>query len=175
MGLSQGAAVALGFAHAFPQRVERLVLVSPAGLGRRIGLGYLLAYLAVNLHPTPRVHRWLQGYVVADRHRYDEDLARYQLAVQAQPGGSRPCWSGRGRVVARFVPEVLAEIRNPTLILWGDRDRVLRAGRDAGAAPIPESRSLVVPGAGHALLFDQPERFMGLVRGFLHEDPPQLP
>ena len=44
VGLSQGGAIAVQFAHDWPDRIDRLVLVSPAGLGRRISTGYLLSY-----------------------------------------------------------------------------------------------------------------------------------
>jgi pimeloyl-ACP methyl ester carboxylesterase len=135
--------------------------------GRRVSRGYLLAYLALNLYPSRLLHRWLQRYVVTDPGRYDEDLASYQLEVQAMADGSRPCWSGRGRAIAPIAPQVLRTIRSPTLIIWGECDRVLPArGRDL-FGEIPNGRCLVLDRAGHAVLFDQTARFLERVTAFL--------
>jgi pimeloyl-ACP methyl ester carboxylesterase len=109
----------------------------------------------------------MQRYVVARAGGYDEDLADYQLRVQATDGGSRACWKGRGRAVARIGAARLADLKNETLVIWGACDRVLRDnGRDDSAA-IPRSRRLRIPDAGHAVFFDQPEAFIAALAGFL--------
>lgn len=167
VGLSQGGAIAVGFAQDAPDRVERLVLVSPAGLGRRVAPGYLLGYLLLNLFPTPQAHRWLRKYVVARPGSYDVDLAAYQLQVQAMAGGSRPCWQGRGRVVARFEVGLLSRLCSDTLVVWGERDRVFRRDDPDSSAAIPTSRRVVIPEAGHTVFFDQPAAFLEVLTEFL--------
>lgn len=127
----------------------------------------LLSYLCLNAIPARPVHRWMQRYVVAQTGRYDEDLAGYQLRVQAMDGGTRACWSGRGRAVARIGAARLADLKNETLVIWGAGDRVLRDnGRDDSTA-IPVSRRLVIPDAGHAIFFDRPEAFVAALARFL--------
>jgi non-heme chloroperoxidase len=54
----------------------------------------------------------------------------------------------------------LSKIRAPTLIIWGDRDALCpRRDQDALLTTIAGSRLVVYAGAGHALHWEQPERF----------------
>jgi pimeloyl-ACP methyl ester carboxylesterase len=59
--------------------------------------------------------------------------------------------------------DVVAErgrIKAPTLIVWGDRDSFCsRRDQDRLLAAIPDSRLLVYEGTGHALHWEEPERF----------------
>lgn len=56
-------------------------------------------------------------------------------------------------------PTEIATIAAPALILWGDRDEFLpRSDQEALAAAIPGSRLVIYEGAGHALLWEEPER-----------------
>jgi pimeloyl-ACP methyl ester carboxylesterase len=54
----------------------------------------------------------------------------------------------------------LGEIAAPTLVLWGDRDRFARrTDQDALVAGVAGSRLAVYEGTGHALHWEEPERF----------------
>jgi pimeloyl-ACP methyl ester carboxylesterase len=54
----------------------------------------------------------------------------------------------------------LGQISVPTLIVWGDQDRFCpRGDQDALVAATPDSQLLVYPGAGHALHWEEPDRF----------------
>jgi len=55
--------------------------------------------------------------------------------------------------------EELGKIKAPTLVVWGDRDSLTRGGQEALTAAIAGSRLLVYPGAGHALHWEEPDRF----------------
>ena len=64
----------------------------------------------------------------------------------------------------------LGKIKAPTLILWGDRDGYFpRGDQDALASAIAGSQFTVYANVGHALHWEEPERFaadlMGFVRG----------
>jgi non-heme chloroperoxidase len=63
-----------------------------------------------------------------------------------------------GLLEADFSRE-LARIHAPTLIVWGDQDSLTRSGQEALTAAIAGSRLLVYPGIGHALHWEEPERF----------------
>lgn len=63
-----------------------------------------------------------------------------------------------GLLQADFSRE-LAKIHVPTLIVWGDQDSLTRSGQEALKAAIAGSRLLVYPGIGHALHWEEPERF----------------
>ena len=62
----------------------------------------------------------------------------------------------------------LEKIAVPTLILWGDRDALARrADQDALLSSIAGSRLVVYHGAGHALHWEQPERFAADLASFI--------
>jgi pimeloyl-ACP methyl ester carboxylesterase len=53
------------------------------------------------------------------------------------------------------------------VIVWGDRDTLCsRADQDALLAAIPGSRLITYAGAGHALHWEEPERFAAEVATF---------
>ena len=60
----------------------------------------------------------------------------------------------------RFCRGTQQDSRGPTLIVWGDRDALSpRRDQDALLTTISGSRLVVYEGAGHALHWEQPERF----------------
>jgi pimeloyl-ACP methyl ester carboxylesterase len=61
----------------------------------------------------------------------------------------------------------------PTLIVWGDRDRIIPVdhGRAALAA-MPGSRLEIFEGAGHFPHCDDPERFASVLVDFMRSSPP---
>jgi non-heme chloroperoxidase len=62
----------------------------------------------------------------------------------------------------------LAEIAAPTAIFWGDRDALARrVDQDALVASIPGSRLFVYGGTGHALHWEEPERFAADLTAFV--------
>ncbi len=61
----------------------------------------------------------------------------------------------------------LRKIVEPTLIVWGDQDAFCpRGDQDALAAAIAGSKLLVYRGAGHALHWEEPERFAADLAAF---------
>lgn len=52
----------------------------------------------------------------------------------------------------------MARITNPTLLVWGDQDRLLPASQaPLWLAALPQAQFLAVPGAGHLVLQERPE------------------
>ena len=64
----------------------------------------------------------------------------------------------------------LARLTAPTLILWGDRDGVTgRVDQEVLVGAISGARLLVYGGTGHALHWEQPQRFAADVTSFVHQ------
>jgi pimeloyl-ACP methyl ester carboxylesterase len=61
---------------------------------------------------------------------------------------------------------VAARVQAPTLVVWGERDRLV-APRLAGrtAAALRRSRLLVLPGVGHVAQIEAPEKVARAVAG----------
>ncbi|HEY5576462.1 MAG TPA: alpha/beta hydrolase [Clostridiaceae bacterium] len=72
-------------------------------------------------------------------------------------------------------PGELNKIKAPTLILWGDKDKVLdKKDQVSLSNAIPDSKLIVYEGAGHLLYWDEPSKvasdmaaFVGSVSGEL--------
>ncbi|MEW1640547.1 MULTISPECIES: alpha/beta fold hydrolase [unclassified Streptomyces] len=183
LGHSLGGGVAMQFAYQFPERTERLVLVSAGGVGREVNPvlrlvtlpGAHLALSALRL-PGMRLH---VGLTVGLLKLLDTDLGRdapeLLTLVDALPDETarnafirtlRAVVDWRGQVVTMLDRCYLTE-GMPTMLLWGDRDSVVPVRHAHGAhAAMPGSRLEIFEGAGHFPFHADPARFLGLVREF---------
>ncbi len=185
VGNSLGGFVAAELAIAFPQRVERLVLVSAAGLSthdhrgsirvlpalRRlervlIATGAWTASKSDTVVRRARLRDAALGVVVRHPDRLDAALAAEQVRGAGKPGFIQ----GLEAVLEYEIRERLGEIACPTLIVWGERDRLISV-RDADvfAELIPNSRKVVFGDTGHMAMLERPETFNALLEEFLGE------
>jgi pimeloyl-ACP methyl ester carboxylesterase len=185
VGNSMGGFIGAELAIAFPQRVERLVLVSAAGLStfgepratrampalRRIeritaaGAAWLASKSdAVTLRP--RLREATMALVVAHPGRLPAALAAEQLRGAGKPGFLQALEA----VLDYHVRDRLPEIACPTLIVWGDRDHLISV-RDADvfADLIPNSRKVIFSDTGHMAMLERPGAFNALLEDFLSD------
>jgi pimeloyl-ACP methyl ester carboxylesterase len=185
IGNSMGGFIGAELAIAFPQRVERLVLVSAAGLSTYNHRGSvvvlptmrtlersLLAAGAWTASKSDTVARRARlrdaalGVVVRHPSKLDPALAAEQIRGAGTPGFIQ----GFEAVLHYEIRDRLQEIACPTLIVWGDRDRLISV-RDADvfAELIPNSRKVVFGDTGHMSQLERPEAFNALLEEFLSE------
>ena len=183
VGNSMGGFIACELAIGFPQRVERLVLVSAAGLstsssprGERAlsavrraetALAASAAWVAARSDAATRrarLRELLLSVVVRHPGRLPAALAAEQVRGSGTPGFIQAFEA----VVDYDVRERLPEIACPTLIVWGDRDRLIPV-RDAHlfAELIPDSRLVVFPDTGHLAMLERPAAFNALLEEFI--------
>ena len=189
VGHSLGGGIAMQLCYLFPERVERLVLVSSGGLGRDVspllrsatlpGAEWVLPLLA---------SRWVRARA--------ESLGR-PFARLVTRGGSDATEAWRGFTSlgdADSRRAFLATTRSvldpggqavtahdhlpmarpvPTLIVWGTKDRMIPAWHATTAhQAIPGSRVELFEGAGHFPHLDEPDRFADLLRDFMAQPAP---
>ena len=66
----------------------------------------------------------------------------------------------------------LRRVRASTLLIWGEKDPLIPASTgDLMRAEIPNSRLLVIEGAGHNPMFDRPQEFDRTLLAFLAGEP----
>lgn len=172
VGLSNGAAIALDFALTYPDRVERLVLVSP-GLGgyqpveRPAFWGPLIAALQAG-RPDQAAEVLAASPVMAV---LPSDTNWVRAMVREQAGVFRQD-PGLERRLAPPAIRRLGEIRVPVLVVTGDDDlRDTRLAADTITAGVPQAQRIRLPGAGHLLTVTAAKDFNRLLAAFLEGRP----
>src|SRR5688500_967089 len=184
VGHSLGGGVAMQFFYQFPQRTERLVLVSSGGLGaevspllRTAALPAAASVLARAAHPRLLgAISWLAAVLRARGWRKAVYLDAFVRAVRPlEERGAREAFLHTLRAVIDVHGQrVSARDRlylleaMPTLIVWGARDNTipLAHGRDSHAA-IPHSSFRVLSRAAHFPHIEDPEGLADALREFL--------
>jgi pimeloyl-ACP methyl ester carboxylesterase len=189
VGHSLGGGVAMQYAYQFPDRAERLALVSSGGLGREVhsllraatlpGSEIVLPMLASSRvlaagRATGRVldriglRLGTDATEIARGHASlgdSESRAAFIQALRASidPSGQRVRATDRLYLAARL----------PLLILWGQRDRVIPIAHGRRAHElVPGSRFEVFEGAGHFAHLDEPRRFVETLEGWIESTKP---
>jgi pimeloyl-ACP methyl ester carboxylesterase len=175
---SLGGAIALQIALRAPERVDKLALIAPVGLGRvrRLALLRSAASIALLLHVPRKLRRWM--VVLTLRRVFGERARPTARDVDEYWSVSTDPYYLRGLLT--LVHEVdwapietarLQAIQVPVLVIWGTRDRLLvPAHRRDLPEPIPSARVMWVPGAGHACNEEAPEEVNALLTAFLGAD-----
>lgn len=189
VGHSLGGGIAMQLAYMFPDACERLVLVGSGGLGKEVnpllrvisapGSEYILPLVL-----TPRLHGLFEkvGSLLGKSGLRGDPLmqeiwASYTRLTDARAQRAfvhtiRSVIDVAGqRVSARDRLYLAQEV--PTLIVWGDRDRVIPVEHAHVAHGLmPGSRLEVVKGAGHFVPLEQPDLFARVLDDFLSTTAP---
>ena len=171
------------FAYQFPERTERLVLVSSGGLGREVhlllraaalpGADYVLP--AITSTGLMSVGRVAGGLLKRIRLAPGEDMqVLAQGFASLDNAGSRQAFLHTVRaVIEPSGQRVSAQDRLslagllPSLIVWGERDSIIPVEHGAAAhEAMPGSRFEVFPDAGHMPHHDDPERYAATLTDF---------
>ncbi len=173
IGNSLGGKIAWNFAVAYPDRVDRLVLVSPDGFaspgfeyGKKPDLPFVLKLLPYVM-PRPMLRMNL-AVAYADKSRLsDATLDRYDDMMRAP--GDRAAMLDRMEQVMLVDPEpLLRQISAPTLIVWGEQDGMIPFSNAADyMRDIPHATLLPLPGLGHVPFEEAPAATIGPVMAFL--------
>ena len=185
VGNSMGGFIAAELAIAFPQRVERLVLISAAGISsfddrralravpvlkraERIVTAYTawMASKSDTVTRRPRLREATLNVVTRHPSRLPAALAAEQLRGAGKPGFIQALLANLDYDFRERLPEIAC----PTLIVWGAKDRVITP-RDASvfAELIPDSRVVVYEDTGHLAMLERPAAFNALLEEFLSE------
>jgi pimeloyl-ACP methyl ester carboxylesterase len=181
VGNSMGGFVSSEVAIQFPERVERLVIVSAAGITTanvRRAPSMLAGRLsrAVTMYTLARHERIAKRPVM--RHVALGLVARYPARLAADlsweamfKGAGKPGFDDALRACLEYdFRERLPEISCPALIIWGENDAVLPV-QDAHEFErlIPDSRKLLMENTGHVPQLERPAAFNEALLEFLAE------
>ncbi len=174
---SMGGAVAAVFANRHPEVIDRIVLVSPAGLSVEFPP-------VTTVLKAPLFGRWyfdrrfrrimadhLQDNLYADVHSYPKVLAEFLSQLEV-PGTAAAMYSTlRLTVLQDLSAEFrgLGGLRKPTLVVWGDEDHLvpIEKSRRPLERAIPQLELWRIPRAAHLPQLEQPRAFNDVVTKFL--------
>ncbi|MBK7756871.1 MAG: alpha/beta fold hydrolase [Deltaproteobacteria bacterium] len=185
IGHSMGGQTAMELALLAPERVAALVLAAPAGIevfseaGAAFMRGYWHERRALEASPVEIEANFKKlAFNVHDEHV--ERLLIERLRAQRHPSfvhTSRTVSRNIAGMLDHPVAPRLAELSTPTLIVWGEDDRMIpnpmfTGGSTAelasrGRRLFPAARAVLIPGAGHFVHHDAPEQFHDAAGDFL--------
>jgi pimeloyl-ACP methyl ester carboxylesterase len=189
VGHSLGGGIAMQFAYQFPERCERLVLVSSGGLGEDVhpmlraatlpGSEFVLPILAhprlveaaaiipralgrIGLRTGPDLTEIARGYQSLSNAEARSAFI-HTLRSVIDPTGQRINASDRLYLASKM----------PSLIVWGERDRIIPVAHSRPAHEgMPGSRLDLFKEAGHFPQLDDPLRFAHTLQSFFAETEP---
>ncbi len=177
-GNSLGGNIAWNYTARFPDSVDRLILIDTSGypiVAQSTPLAFRLAQTPILNHAlkwiTPRfmVKSSVQN-VYADSSKVTEELVdRYfELSLRA---GNRQALGDR--FMSQTAPPNIAlipTIQQPTLILWGDHDRLTPLElAERFHHDLPNSQLVLVENCGHVPMEEDPQASLEAVLSFLEQ------
>jgi pimeloyl-ACP methyl ester carboxylesterase len=184
VGHSLGGGIAMVYFWQFPERVDRLALVSSGGLGDEVSpLLRSAALPGASTLISLAGHRRLTGALDAAGARLRDRGSSLGVQLQAIARALRPLESAGQReafvqslraVIDRRGQRVSATDRlyllreMPTLIAWGERDRTIPPSHGLAAHhAIPGSRFVTIAGAAHFPHLERPDELAAALEDFI--------
>lgn len=184
VGLSLGGGVALDFSLRYPQRLDMLVLVDSAGLGREMHILFRLPTLPLIgewlTRPSRQRTRELLDTCYYDPTKVSDEMVDFYYALSSQPGAQRAflttlrvqgSFGGLREMILGSILRGLKRLDIPTLLVWGQEDEILPLEHARQAHQrLPDSRLEIIDHCGHLPPMEQPEKFNQAVLDFLNID-----
>jgi len=179
VGHSQGAAIALMAADAYPERVSALVLASSPTASKRFRpRPYLsrLRRLPQVQHLAPLVPRpffgsharWFMAMAYHDPSRLSAETVELELKATRVKNWDLAFVELTAAQTGFHSPEAMARVRVPTLLVAGRDDRTVPfADQVAVARAMPGSHLVAFSHTGHVVQEERPEAFAEVVGDFL--------
>jgi pimeloyl-ACP methyl ester carboxylesterase len=166
VGHSMGCAIALRAAIDTPERVAGLVLAAPVGFGAVSDMRYLrwLSPRPVEVIAPYCVPRWTFRVALWRAygrigHASPRDIDEYWAPTQDPAFVRVLCRLSHTFEWTDGDPDELARVRCPTTVLFGEHDHLVRSDACRPFVDcLPHVRWAVVPGAGHTLPEEVPDR-----------------
>lgn len=172
-GHSSGSQVALLFALTYPQRTRGVVLIgAPGPHPDRVAAEMMSADIAALEDPIDEA--WLREFALSTVSGPVPESFLNMIVAESRKVPARVYQASWPGIRDFDVSTDLRKITAPTLIVWGDQDRVpvsTRSAQDRLADAMREARLVVYEGAGHSPHWEHPQRFAADLEAFLRSRP----
>lgn len=182
VGNSLGGAIAMQVLAQRPERVASLALINSAGFGSEVTvllrilampvIGPLASRRTTRATATMLERACYADTALASRERIDRAMAiagkphhgAVMLATAVELATARGVKAGWRRQLAAFA----ALHPRPTMVMWGDQDKVLPAHHlEEARRVLPHAETHLLPGIGHMPQIECPDEFAALLLPFL--------
>jgi pimeloyl-ACP methyl ester carboxylesterase len=172
VGASMGGATAIDFTLSYPEIVTKLILIDSAGLTKPPAIGQFmfspLDYFAAEFLRNPRIRQNISRSAY-----YDKSYATLDAQICAALHLQSVNWH---QALIKFTKSggygsfanQLARLTQPTLILWGENDRILGT-KDAPKFKqmLPNNQLVWIPNCGHVPHLEQPDITAEAIANFI--------
>ena len=178
VGNSLGGRIAWSFAALHPDRVARLVLISPDGFASP-GFAYgkapevpLIMKALPYIAPRGLLKSNLAVAYAHPQALSETTVTRYRDLMLA-PGVRSALLARMGQTILRDPAPILARIQAPTLLLWGEKDGMIPISNAADyLRDLPHATLVRLPNLGHVPFEEDPARSLPPVERFLSGQTP---
>lgn len=185
VGHSLGGNIALHYAAAYPQQVERLTLIDVAGVVHRLAYTQFLTHFGIQTVPEfyseqtndlKSLANTILG-TLADNASLIESGEHFMLSeplLRENLLGGQPAAIAAHALMLSDVSDKLFNLSTPILLIWGEDDHVtpLRTAKIL-AANLPNAGLVILDGTGHVPMRERPERMTQLLLEYLAALPAQ--
>jgi pimeloyl-ACP methyl ester carboxylesterase len=161
VGMSFGATVALTYAMALPQRVQRLVLLSPGGIILPFSRQFIARGMLMTMFPARAIVNWFMRWMSVEDNPGDNEGRRVgEQVVELMHLGLKhfrfPKETTRAALPV-FSDEQLRSVRVPTFMMIGEREVICDPAKalDRARRLIPDFEGQRVPRASHDMAFTE--------------------
>lgn len=181
VGNSLGGAVAMQLSLQAPDRVRTFILADSAGFGREVAASVRLLSIrplgrVLLARPSRKSARRLERSLFHDKSFVTDERVELNYRLSMRPRGTEvfletaSALGGIRGVHVRWreiLVSAMADRKIPTLVVWGDRDRIFPVSQLAAARQlIPHALTHVLPNTGHMPHIERADEFCSLATDF---------
>lgn len=171
IGFSMGGGIAAYYAGEYPDMVKKLILIDALGIDTPVVSDF---EAMVFKGEKPLIYKDVEQYnkVLSLGFFTPPEIPMHFKKYIALKGAENYSFHGKIfdelKVEGNVMEKRLAKIKAKTLILWGEKDRVLDVSiADAFRKGIKDSEVVIIPGAGHMVYLEKPDGSIKAVIDFL--------